>query len=428
MRLCARSPSTYSAAVSDPPTSAACVAVVGGGPGGLMAAEVLARSGVRVTVYDRMPSVGRKLLLAGRGGLNLTNDEPLDAFLDRYGSARARLADAVTAFDADALRTWADELGQQTFVGSSGRVFPRRLRATPLLRTWLHRLDELGVQRRVGTTWSGWSDDGGLRFRSGDGHDEIVRVDATVLGLGGASWPRSGSDGRWVDVVRAAGIDVASLRPANCGFDVDWDEHVASRVAGIPLKNVVLRFDGRTARGDVMLTASGLEGGPVYALSATLRDALAQGRHVQLLLDLRPDLDPAALADRLRTRRPKDSTSNHLRRAAGLSPAAVAVLRHGHGPVATEPTVLARQIAAVPLTLVAPRPIDRAISSAGGIVLDEVDETFMLRRKPGTFVVGEMLDWEAPTGGYLLQATFATAVAAAHGALAWIADPPGDLT
>ena len=382
------------------------VAVVGGGPAGLMAAEVLATAGVHVVVLERMPSVGRKLLLAGRGGLNLTHSEPLDAFLDRYGPARPRLEAAIRAFGPDDLRAWCAGLGQEPFVGSSGRVFPAGFRATPLLRAWLARLDRLGVELRVRHTWTGFDDDS-------------VAADATVLALGGASWPRVGSNGAWVAPLTASGIEVTPLRPANCGFVVAWSHAFRERFAGAPLKNLRLSFQDVTARGDAVVTEAGIEGGAVYALSARLRDAIEADGSAVLTVDLRPDLTVEQLAARVARGRAGDSTSNVLRRV-GLAPAAIGLLREATGNRRLEPGELAALAKAVPLRLDAPLPIEHAISTAGGVALDEVDDTFMLRRRPGTFVAGEMLDWEAPTGGYLLQATFSTAVAAANGVLSWL--------
>ncbi len=397
------------------------MSVVGGGPAGLMAAERLATFGARVTVHERMPSVGRKLLVAGRGGLNLTHDEPLDQFLDRYGPARARLERAVRAFGPDHLRAWCDGLGQPTFVGSSRRVFPESFRATALLAAWLERLEGLGVQIQVGRRWEGWAGDR-LVFATDTGGRVEVHADATVLALGGASWPRTGSDGAWVPVVAGGGVTVQPLRPANCGFVVGWSGHFTSRFAGRPLKNVRLTGGGRSVRGEALLTDDGIEGTAVYALSAELRDAIDRDGSATLLVDLRPDVPEAELARRLGDRRPKESGSSWLRRAGGLRPVAVALLRECAGVrLPDDPAAMARLVTGCPVVLTAAQPIDRAISTAGGVALEEVDDAFMLRRRPGTFVVGEMLDWEAPTGGYLLQATFSTAVAAADGALRWLA-------
>jgi uncharacterized flavoprotein (TIGR03862 family) len=390
--------------------------VVGGGPGGLMAAEVMAASGLQVTVVEHMPSVGRKLLLAGRSGLNLTHSEPIEQMLLRYGPQAARLEPALRAFDGEALRAWSAGLGEPTFIGTSGRVFPRSLRATPLLRAWLRRLDELGVRIETRTRWLGWSDGALLFEHAGEQHAAVPEV--TLLALGGASWPRVGSDGGWVSLLRGAGVVVHDLRPANCGVRVAYSNSFALRQQGEPLKNVALSVDGVVARGDMVITTSGLEGGPVYALSAPIRAAVDRGRAV-LMVDLQPDLSVAALADRLGRRRPKDSLSSTLKRTVGLRPPAVAWLREMVDTLLpTDPGELAVLLKAVPVRLDGVVPIDRAISTAGGVSMDEVDEHFMLKRMPGTFVVGEMLDWEAPTGGFLLQATFATAVAAARDAVA----------
>jgi uncharacterized flavoprotein (TIGR03862 family) len=394
--------------------------VVGGGRGGLMAAEVLATGGARVVVLERMPSPGRKLLRAGRGGLNLTHAEPLEALLYRYGAARARLAPAVEAFDPAALRAWCAGLGIETMVGSSGRVFPVGLRAAPLLRAWLGRLTDLGVDLRTAHRWEGWADDGALLVTDRDGGSVRLEPDATVLALGGASWARLGSDGGWVGPLAAAGVDVVPLRPANCGFLVPWTEGFVERFAGAPLKAVALEHGPETVRGDAVVTRTGIEGGAVYALSRHLREALEGGAPVTLTVDLRPDQTEAELASRLAQRRPRDSQSTALRRSARLAPVAIALLREAtRNALPGDPAELARLAKAVPLAVTGTAPIDRAISSAGGVELDEVDDAFMLRRRPGTFVAGEMLDWEAPTGGYLLQATFSTGVAAARGALAW---------
>jgi uncharacterized flavoprotein (TIGR03862 family) len=403
--------------------------VVGGGPGGLMVAEVLASAGVRVTVVEHKASVGRKFLLAGRSGLNLTNAEPIDEFLSRYGPQRDRLAPALRAFGPDDLRAWCEGLGEPTFVGSSGRVFPTSFRATPLLRAWLRRLDALGVTILTRTRWTGWAPrpDGAPDPRRptvehADGRSEVLHADVTVLALGGASWPRVGSDGGWVEVVRAAGVVVAPLRPANCGVELDWSDAFRSRFEGTPVKNVrvsVQAEDAGGSRGDLMVTATGLEGGPVYACSAAVRSAIDHDGAATVLLDLHPDLSVESLAARLDRRRPKDSLSSVLRRAAGLPAVQVALLHEVFdGPLPRASAELAALLKAVPVRVERTAGLERAISTAGGVAFDEVDEQFMLRRLPGVYVIGEMLDWEAPTGGYLLQATFSTAVAAARGALA----------
>ncbi len=387
------------------------IAIIGAGPAGLMAAEQLAGHGHRVTVYDRMPSPARKLLIAGRGGLNLTHGEPLDRFLDRYGPARPRLEATIRAFPPDVLRAWCEGLGQETFVGSSGRVFPRAFKASPLLRAWLRRLAGLGVVLRTRQAWHGWNDQGRLRLG-----EETVAADATVLALGGASWPRLGSDGGWAPILAARGIAVTPLLPANCGFLSPWSPVFADRAQGQPLKRIALSFAGRTVRGEAMITATGIEGGAIYALSSVLRDAIVASGEAIAHVDLRPDHDVADLAGRLGRLRGGQSLSSHLRKALNLDPAAIGLMREGLG--ATLPAAardLAALVKAVPLRLTGIAPIGRAISTAGGIAFDEVDDRFMLKRLPGVFVAGEMLDWEAPTGGYLLQACFATAVAAAAG-------------
>ncbi len=384
------------------------VTVVGGGPAGLMAAEVLATAGVQVVVREQMASVGRKFLVAGRGGLNLTHSENLDAFLGRYGAAAPRLAAAIAGFGPADLRAWCAGLGEEPFVGSSGRVFPEGFRATPLLRKWLRRLDALGVEIRVRDRWD-W--------------EPTPDTDALVLALGGASWPRTGSDGAWVSALVSEGIEVTPLRAANCGFVVAWTDTFRSRFAGQPLKNIALSFQANRARGDAIVAEDGIEGGPVYALSGPLRDEIAREGDASLLLDLLPDVDQGALMDRLARRRPGDSAASWLRRG-GFPSVSVALLREATGNrLPTAPADLAQLAKALPLRLLAARPIDRAISTAGGVAFSEIDDAYMLRRRPGTFVAGEMLDWEAPTGGYLLQATFSTAVAAANGVLAWLDQP-----
>jgi len=357
------------------------VSVIGAGPAGLMAAEVLAEGGASVTIHEHKAAPARKFLLAGRGGLNLTHSEPLEQLLGRYGTARAKLEPAIRAFPPEALIAWANNLGIATFVGTSGRVFPQDMKASPLLRAWLGRLDRLGVKLVTRSRWEGF-----------DGTPAI-------LAMGGASWPHLGSDAAWIPMVRAAGIEVSPFRPANCRFLVPWTEHFAERFAGKPVKNVALSYGTHTARGEIMISRGGIEGGAVYALSRFIRDEPGQ----QLAVDLRPDLTADVVNERLSRRNRKDSRSNVLRKAFGLSPAAIALLRETG----------AQDIKAVPIAVGPPAGLERAISSAGGIALSEVDENFQLVKRRGCYAVGEMLDWEAPTGGYLLQACFSMAVAAA---------------
>ncbi len=397
------------------------VAVIGGGPAGLMAAEVLSGAGLAVTVYDRMPSVGRKLLMAGRGGLNLTHSEQLERLLSRYGSARPALEDAIRAFPPAALCRWCEDLGQPIFVGSSGRVFPRSLKASPLLRAWLARLAAQGVRFQLRRHWAGWDPAGRLIFRRRDGTTETVNPAVTILALGGASWPKLGSDGSWVGAVAAEGLSVTPLRPANCGFTIAWSEVFRQRFEGHPLKTVALSFAGRTVRGEAMVTAYGIEGGPVYALSAFLRDAIADHDRAVATVDLCPDIAAPDLARRLDRPRRGQSQSTFLKKTLGLAPVAINLLREAAGPSLPDQAAdLVALIKAVPLVLTGCQPLERAISTAGGIDLGELDDRFMLRARPGVFVAGEMLDWEAPTGGYLLQACFATGAAAGRGALAWL--------
>lgn len=393
------------------------VTIVGAGPAGLMAAERLAQAGCKVTVHERMPSVARKFLLAGRGGLNLTHSEPLPGFLKRYGEAEGRLAPMIEGFDPADLIAWANGLGQETFVGSSGRVFPKAMKASPLLRAWLGRLAELGVEIRTRSEWRGWRPDGAPNFTDG----ENGKPDAVILALGGASWPRLGSDGSWTERLQERGVEVSPLRPSNAGFNVDWSDVLIERFAGQPLKSAAFTLGARTVRGEAMIARYGVEGGAIYALSAALRDAIEAEGSAVLTIDLRPDLTVEALAARLANGRGKDSVSNWLRKAGGLSPVAAALLREVPGEVPTGPDKLARRIKALRLKLTGAQGLERAISSAGGVRLDQVDANLMLKAVPGVFVAGEMLDWEAPTGGYLLQACFASGVAAANGVLAWLA-------
>ncbi len=389
------------------------VAVVGGGPAGLMAAEVLSAAGLSVAVFERMPTLGRKFLMAGRGGLNLTHSEDFERFVARYGEAAPTLRPMLEAFTPADLTAWAEGLGQATFVGSSGRVFPRALKASPLLRAWIARLEAGGVALNLRSTWTGWNAAGDLAFETSDG-PRAVRPRATILALGGASWARLGSDGTWAPRLEALGAAVAPFRPANVGFGVAWTPMFRERFAGTPLKNVMLSFEGQVSRGDALVAGYGLEGGAVYALSAALRDAIDAHGRATLDIDLRPDLALAQLTARLSRPRGGQSLSSWLRKAAHLSPVEIGLLREAHGlalPVA--PDALAATIKAAPIVLTGAQGLERAISSAGGLAFEALDGLEM-KAASGVFVAGEMLDWEAPTGGYLLQACFATGVAAAR--------------
>jgi uncharacterized flavoprotein (TIGR03862 family) len=371
------------------------VDIIGAGPSGLMAAEVLARGGVKVRVIDHMPSPARKFLMAGRGGLNLTHSEDIECFLARYGAARPVLEPAIRAFPPQALIAWCNGLGVETFVGSSGRVFPKTMKASPLLRAWLRRLDGLGVELAPRTRWTGG--------KTGD---------AMILALGGASWPRLGSDAQWADALVRRGIRVNPFIPANCGVTIPWSPYFRERFAGTPLKRIAATSAGRTVRGEAVITGAGLEGGVIYALGPELR------RSGKLALDLRPDVALAALEERLARPKGKSSQSTWLRKTAGLAPAAIALLRETGVPAT--PGVLK----ALPLTVTGTDGLARAISSAGGVALSEIDRNFELRAWPGVHAVGEMLDWEAPTGGYLLQACFSTAVAAARACMERLQSAP----
>ena len=400
--------------------------VVGGGPAGLMAAQALAEAGVAVELYDAMPSVGRKFLLAGKGGLNLTHSEPIEPFLGRYGPARERVAPWLREFGPDALRAWAKGLGVDTFVGSSGRVFPVDLKAAPLLRAWLHRLRGAGVKFHMRHRWLGWAPAGeaghALRFATPQG-EHVVQTRTVVLALGGASWSRLGSDGAWVPLLAERGVDLAPLQPSNCGFDVAaWSEHLKSRFAGAPMKNVSLRCtapDGRhfDQRGEFVLTQTGVEGSLVYAASALLRDAISAKGHAVAEIDLLPERSAEFVRDEVARPRGSRSLSTHLKSRLGLDGVKAALL-HELLPreVIADPTALAAAIKSLPITLLAARPIDEAISSAGGVRFDALDAALMLRSLPGVFCAGEMLDWEAPTGGYLLTASLASGRVAGQGA------------
>jgi len=399
-------------------------AVIGAGPAGLIAAEEIAKAGFRVTVYERMPSAGRKFLLAGRGGLNLTHGEALESFLQRYGERAEALRPSIESFPPARLREWSETLGQKTFEGSSGRIFPEAFKASPLLRAWLRRLDEMGVAFAFRHRWLGWDREGALLFDAPKG-TASVKADAAVLALGGASWPRLGSDGSWTEIVSAAGVTLAPLLPANCGFEIAWSESFRERFAGTPLKRIALTCNETSVRGEAVVAAYGLEGGAVYALSAKLRkEVLANGK-ATLNVALRPDLSETQMAEKLATPRGKQSFSNFLRKALNLPPVAIALLQEWAAQNAAKlsemsPEALAGLVNRLPVTVKGIAPIANAISSTGGIPFSELDENSMLRKVPGVFAAGEMLDWEAPTGGYLLQACFATGVAAGRGAVRWL--------
>jgi len=394
--------------------------VIGGGPAGLMAAETLAAAGASVTLIEAMPSLGRKFLMAGRGGLNLTHSEPLDRFIARYGERAAWLQPILDAFGPQALREWVRTLGVETFVGTSGRVFPVQLKASPLLRAWIGRLVQLGVTIRVRHRFVGFDGPGMLRL-VGPAGAYAEPIDFAILAMGGASWPKLGSDGSWVPLLDALGIPIASLRPANCGFTVAWSPHFREKWAGTPLKSIRLSHAGRVATGEAMVTERGIEGGAVYALSAALRNAIECHGSAVLGLDLKPGLTEADLTDRLNRPRQGASLSNFLRKNVALPPIATSLMRECAEPIPTDdPAALAHAIKRATLRLEAPSSLERAISTAGGVRLEALDQRLMVKDRPGLFVAGEMLDWEAPTGGYLLQACFATGRAAALGALSWI--------
>ncbi len=407
------------------------LAIIGGGPAGLMAAEAARARGVEVDLYDRMGSVGRKFLIAGKGGLNLTHSEPFDTFVGRYAGRSREVAAWLRAFDADAVRDWARGLGIETFVGSSGRVFPADLKAAPLLRRWLHRLREGGVRFHMRHRWLGWDTDAALRFATAQG-ELGLHADAVVLALGGGSWPVLGSDGTWVDAVAARGIDVAPLSPANCGFDVDWSAHLRERFAGAPVKPVVVSWtgiDGRKMRrqGEFVISADGIEGSLVYAMSADLRDAIARDGSATISLDLAPARERERLLRELSRPRGSRSMSDHLRRHAGIEGVKSALL---HERIArtdlADPVRLVDAIKGLALTLRRPRPLAEAISTAGGVRLEALGPDLMSKAMPGVFFAGEMLDWEAPTGGYLLTASLASGRIAGAAAAEWLLETPAE--
>jgi len=409
------------------------IAVIGGGPAGLMAAETLVRGGAHVDVYDSMPSVGRKFLLAGKGGLNLTHSEPFEPFLARYGARRESIAPLLQTFGPEQLVAWVRDLGFEVFTGTSGRVFPKSMKAAPLLRAWLHRLRQAGVRFHPRHRWRGWGDEGFLRFDAPEG-EAVVRADATVLANGGASWPKLGSDGAWVPLLLKSNVPVIPLRPANCGFDVEngWSEHFRTRFAGQPLKPVVLTFadcNGTVLRrqGEFVVTGTGVEGSLVYAASAGIRDEIETVGTVTIHLDLLPDREIERVTREVAHPRGTRSMSSHLQSRTGIKGVKMGLLRE-LVPAAdfADPVRLAAVIKALPLRLVAPRPIEEAISTAGGVPFEALDKDLMIRALPGVFCAGEMLDWEAPTGGYLLTACFATGRAAGSGALAWLNGQRGE--
>ncbi|SIS04281.1 hypothetical protein SAMN05878276_1677 [Aquipseudomonas alcaligenes] len=405
-----------------PASTSPLVAIIGGGPAGLMAAEVLANAGVRVELFDAMPSVGRKFLLAGVGGMNITHSEAKAPFLSRYREREPEIATLLADFDAEALRAWIHDLGIDTFVGTSGRVFPTDMKAAPLLRAWLKRLREAGVAIHTRSRWLGWDEAGALRIATPEG-ECLVTADACVLALGGGSWARLGSDGAWVPLLKARGVEVSPLRPANSGFEVaGWSEHLRGKFAGAPLKNVTLALDGEAPRrGEFVLTEHGIEGSLVYALSAAIRQCLEQHGSAQVYLDLQPERSLEKVTALLSKPRGSASMAKHLHRQLGLDGAKTALLRELTTPADfADMSRLACAIKALPIELLRTRPLDEAISSAGGVTFEALDQNLMLRALPGTFCAGEMLDWEAPTGGYLLTACFASGRAAGLGALAWL--------
>ncbi len=390
------------------------VLVIGAGPAGLFAAETLGLQGIKVLIADGAPQPGRKFLLAGRGGLNLTHSEPLDLFLSRYGEARARLEAAIRGFDPQALRAWAAELGEPPFVGSSGRVFPKSFKATPLLRAWLKKLEGFRVRFAPRWRWQGMDANGAARFSTPEG-ETTIRPHATILALGGASWPKLGGDGSWTDILSAWGVRVTPLRPANSGFRVDWSEIFRERFAGAPLKAMQWRFEENATRAEANVTREGVEGGAIYTLGPAIRRQIESAGEATLTLDLKPDWPEVRIAARL-GRTSSDSVSNRLRKAADLPPVAIGLLREA-GELPRDASTLAALIKGCPLRLSGVGSLARAISSAGGVRWEDIGDDFSLLKRDRVFVAGEMIDWEAPTGGYLLQASFATGRAAALGAL-----------
>ena len=400
------------------------IAVIGGGPAGLMAAEAAISKGACVDVYDAMPSVGRKFLLAGKGGMNLTHSEPAGKFLTRYGSAQPHIQPLLTQFGPDTLREWARGLGVETFVGTSGRVFPSDLKSAPLLRSWLHRLRQGGVILHVRHRWCGWDEKGALRFSTPQG-DRLATADAMVLALGGGSWPQLGSNGAWMSLLAERDVSLQPLKPANCGFDVNWSQHLRTRFAGHPVKPVVV--SGRTSagmeyrqQGEFVITETGIEGGVIYAVAAWLRDEIQAKGVANIRLDLSPNREQSRVISDLSRPRGSRSMANHLKRCVGIEGVKASLLRE-YVPKQdfSDPVILGSAIKALPIQLLASRPLEEAISTAGGVAFEALDPQLMICSLPGVFCAGEMLDWEAPTGGYLLTACFASGRVAGTGAVDW---------
>ncbi|MEW5839266.1 MAG: TIGR03862 family flavoprotein [Pseudomonadota bacterium] len=396
------------------------VAIIGAGPAGLMAAEVLAAGGTRVDVFDAMPSAGRKFLMAGKGGLNITHAEPFEAFIERYGDSRPWVEPLLREFPPSRLREWMHGLGIESFVGTSGRVFPIEMKAAPLLRAWLHRLRQSGVRLHMRQRWLGWDESGALRLAHPEG-ESTHQADAVVLALGGGSWARLGSDGAWLPLLQQQGVAVAALQPSNCGFECAWSDFLKTRFAGQPIKPVVVQFGEQRVQGELMLTDDGLEGGAIYALASRLRQAIAAQGEAWLTLDLLPAHAQDAVEHALKQGRGSRSLAEHLRRKLNLHGIKAALLRECLPAEAfTHAAQLAAGIKALRVRLLATRPMDEAISTAGGVMFGALDERLMLKNKPGVFCAGEMLDWDAPTGGYLLSACFASGYVAGQGALGFL--------
>ena len=402
------------------------VAVVGCGPAGLMAATILSDAGLPVEMFDTKGSAGCKFLVAGRGGLNLTHSEPAESFAARYGNNAEIFRKFLAGFSPDDLRAWLRGLGVETFVGTSGRVFPKDATARDILNIWIEALGRRGVVFHYHHRWQGFAQTGAPLFLTEAGKLLEFPVKALLLALGGASWPQTGSDGSWTTLIAARGVLLEPFRPANCGVEVAWSEHFRTRFSGKPLKNILLRCGDRQATGDVMVTAHGLEGGPVYALSGVIRDLLEKGSPIPLFLDLKRDLPLERMQEKLEHPRGKESLANFLRKTIHLTGPAYSLLREICSPEElSNPASLAEHIKNLPVPISNTRPLAEAISSAGGITFPEVNEDLMLRKLPGVFVAGEMLDWEAPTGGYLLQGAFTTGNLAAQGLLKWLSHAPG---